>query len=199
MIIAPAVYACLQLFYNENQIAPNYLIQTNQIIYYIVFAVIIVPFTLVTDTFLHNTQELIHGWKIYDYLSYQKYRFSVREYRWMLRNPVVDESISEEFQTVDLLCFSSQYYFLLGMLSMGMVQCTMSITAILRLQYNPFGDPVALLMFVVVFLIGELMLRVYARLADIKVKRLNWRGLWATKQIEGECVDVSCGCVCLIL
>ena len=33
------------------------------------------------------------------------------------------------------------------------------------------------------------MVRVYERIADIKVKRLNWRGLWATKQIEGTVDD----------
>ena len=33
------------------------------------------------------------------------------------------------------------------------------------------------------------MRRVYWFLADIQVKRLNWRGLWATKQIEGTIDD----------
>jgi len=33
------------------------------------------------------------------------------------------------------------------------------------------------------------MIRVYERMADIKIKRLNWRGLWATKQIEGTVDD----------
>ncbi len=33
------------------------------------------------------------------------------------------------------------------------------------------------------------MMIVYARLADVKVKRFNWRGLWATKQIEGTIDD----------
>lgn len=33
------------------------------------------------------------------------------------------------------------------------------------------------------------MIRVYDYLSKIKVKRLNWRGLWATKQIEGTVDD----------
>mmetsp|Transcript_3163 Transcript_3163/g.5341 ORF Transcript_3163/g.5341 Transcript_3163/m.5341 type:complete len:649 (+) Transcript_3163:2-1948(+) len=45
------------------------------------------------------------------------------------------------------------------------------------------------LIFVLVFLVGELMRRIYWRMADIKVKRFNWRGLWATKQIEGTIDD----------
>lgn len=189
LIISPLTYVCLQLFYYTNQIAPLYAILTNQIIYYILFAVVIIPFTFGADVFNFNTNELVHGWKVFDYLAYQRYRFSVREYRWMLRNPVVDESISEEFQTVDLLCFSSQHYFLMGLLSFSMVQMCMAIESFLRLKYNPFADPTFLLIFVIVFLIGEVMRRVYWRLSDIQIKRLNWRGLWATKQIEGTIDD----------
>ena len=177
LILAPITYACLQLF-PENKIASNYSILSNQIFYYIIFAFLIIPFTFVCDTFLHNANELLHGWKIYDYLSYQRYRFSVREYRWMLRNPVeihfclciciallalirnrslsqvMDESISEEFQTVDLLCFSSQFYFLMGLLSYAMVLICMSIEAFLRLGYNPLGDMAFLILFVAVFIVG---------------------------------------------
>ena len=189
LLISPPMYLCLQLFVDSSSIAPNYNILSNQIIYYILFSIIVIPFTFMGDVFLHNSNELVHGWKIFDYLSYQRYRFSVREYRWMLRNPVMDESISEEFQTVDLLCFSSQYYFLMGLLSFAMCQITFAIEAFLRLSYNPFGDPCFLIIFAIVFLIGEAMRRVYWFLADIQVKRLNWRGLWATKQIEGTIDD----------
>ena len=61
-----------------------------------------------------NVQELFHGWKVYDYVSYQKYRFSVRETRWMMDSKVLDESIAESMQTLDLMCFSSQYYFVVS-------------------------------------------------------------------------------------
>lgn len=100
MILAPVTYACLQLF-PENAIASNYSILSNQIFYYIIFAFLIIPFTFVCDTFLHNANELLHGWKIYDYLSYQRYRFSVREYRWMLRNPVRDFKLNDMFFLID--------------------------------------------------------------------------------------------------
>ncbi|RYG70477.1 hypothetical protein EON64_00010 [archaeon] len=72
-ILAPITYACLQLFYWQNQIAPFYEILENQTIYYITFAVFCVPFAFLSDTFLQNCLELIHGWKIFDYLSYQRY------------------------------------------------------------------------------------------------------------------------------
>eukprot|EP00975_Prorocentrum_lima_P047380 9906748-Prorocentrum_lima.AAC.1 len=97
------------------------------------------------DVFLLNAQELAHGWRVYDYVSYQRYRFSVREYRWILSCPVVDESISEPLQTLDLMCFSSQYYFLNALMAMGMMSFMFGITIFLRTEtsvemYNPFSD-----------------------------------------------------------
>lgn len=55
-----------------------------------------------------SVSQLVHGWRVYDYIAYQKYRFSVRQHRWMMRNETLDESIAEPMQTLDLLCFSSQ-------------------------------------------------------------------------------------------
>lgn len=58
--------------------------------------------------FFSGALQLVHGWRVYDYVAYQKYRFSVRQHRWMMRNETLDESIAEPMQTLDLLCFSSQ-------------------------------------------------------------------------------------------
>jgi hypothetical protein len=82
LVLAPVTYACLQIFYVENQIAQNYEILTNQLIYYIAFSIIIIPFQFCCDNLLFNSQELIFGWKLYDYVAYQRYRFTVREHRY---------------------------------------------------------------------------------------------------------------------
>ena len=37
------------------------------------------------------------------------------------------------------------------------------------------------------------MVRVYDFLGTIKIKRIGWRGLWATKQIEGTVDDDVAG------
>ena len=189
MLLAPVTYACLQMFYNENQIAFGYQILTYQIIYYIAFAVIIIPFQLCCDNLLFNCLELIFGWKLYDYLAYQRYRFSVREHRWVLRNEIYDESLAEEFQSLDLLCFSSQFYFVMSMVGFGLVQIVMGCETILRQSYNPFTDPAFLLLLLIVFACGWLIERVLFFLADIPIRRIGWRGLWATKLIEGTVDD----------
>ena len=51
-------------------------------IFYFLFNAVLIPFQLMADVFLHATNELYHGWKIYDYLVYTRYRFLQRETRW---------------------------------------------------------------------------------------------------------------------
>jgi hypothetical protein len=187
--ITPVVYVCLELFYYESQIAEIYDIGLNQIIYYIVFAVLFVPYALITDVFLHNTQELIHGWKVYEYVVYQRYRFTVREHRWVLRNNIMDESIDERFQKIDQLCFSSQFYYLIAFQSLGMCLTIIGITTVLRQEYNILGDKMTIPLIAILFLAAQILGMVLIRLADVQVRRLNWRGLWVTKLIEGTVDD----------
>ena len=62
--------------------------------------------------------------------------------RWMMNSKVLDESIAESLQTLDLMCFSEQYYFLVALISFGMLLVTMGVTTFINTNYNFFGDPV---------------------------------------------------------
>lgn len=77
-MLLPITYQWLSYFYLESEIMSLYGIKTTQTSIYVTFAFIIIPFTFLMDVFIHNTNELVHGWKIYDYVSYQRYRFTVR-------------------------------------------------------------------------------------------------------------------------
>merc|ERR1712070_368016 len=116
-------------------------------------------------------------------------RFSVREYRWIMDAQVVDESIAESMQTLDLLCFSSQYYFVNAFFSLGTIVSMLGITIFLRWNYNPFGDQVFILLLLIIFAMGDCMQIVLSNLASLKIKRLGLRGLWVTKMIEGTVDD----------
>ena len=60
----------------------------------------------------------------------------------MMNSKVLDESIAESLQTLDLMCFSEQYYFLVALISFGMLLVTMGVTTFINTNYNFFGDPV---------------------------------------------------------
>ena len=45
----------------------------------------------------------------------------------MMNSKVLDESIAESLQTLDLMCFSEQYYFLVALISFGMLLVTIGV------------------------------------------------------------------------
>jgi len=179
----------LMQYYQLTQMPVNYGIRQNEMVFYTIFAGYLIPYSFLMDMFILNTQELIHGWKVYDYVSYQRYRFSTREKRWMLRSETLDESIAEGMQTLDLMCFSSQYYFLLALFALGMLNNMFAITIFLRSGYNLFGDPCMPMIMMLTFLFCEGLKNVLLYCADIQIRQFGWRGLWKTKQIEGTVDD----------
>jgi len=188
MLIFPFLNMFMMYFPMETQITIKYGISTFMSKYFI-FALYMPLYQLMLDVFILNTQELVYGWKVYDYVSYQRYRFSVRDQRWMMNSKVLDESIAESLQTLDLMCFSEQYYFLIALISFGMLLVTMGVTTFINTNYNFFGDPVMPIIVMVMLFYCDFLQWVLFKAADIRVRKLKWRGLWMTKQIEGTVDD----------
>jgi hypothetical protein len=189
LLCTPFMNLLLMIVREETRIPYLYGIRETDLVFYAFFNFYILVFSFVEDVFILNAQELVHGWKIFDYVSYQRYRFSVREHRWVMDAKVVDESIANGMQMLDVLCFSEQYYWLMALYTMGGLMSMMGYTIFFRHNYNMFGDPVFLLVIMVIFVLGDLLQMLFVYLANIKVRRLGWRGLWMTKHIEGTVDD----------
>lgn len=94
-----------------------------------------------SDVFVLNIIELFHGWKIYDFLVYSRYRFLNREKRWKGLEPNVDECLEESMRSLDQMCFSSQLYMMCTLHVSAIMILTLSIEIMARQNYNMFGDP----------------------------------------------------------
>ncbi|RHZ28655.1 hypothetical protein DYB26_012493 [Aphanomyces astaci] len=154
LFLNPLVMAFIYVFARETQIPALYSILETDLSYYILFSMVTLPFATVLDVVLWNTQELIHGWKAFEYATYQRHRFSIRKERWQMNMKVKDKSLEEEFQTVDVLCFSSQYYFLTFLYASGVLFVMFGASIWIRKQYNPLGDRLFVVIVVMVFAMG---------------------------------------------
>ncbi|CAM9981241.1 unnamed protein product [Heterosigma akashiwo] len=76
LFYTPFIIAVLYVFASETQMPTlsSKEVMTDMM-YYLYFALIIIFFQLCADVFILGTLELYHGWKIYDYLVYTRYRF----------------------------------------------------------------------------------------------------------------------------
>ena len=107
---------------------------------YLLFSVFILPFQIIMDVLTFNIQELFHGWKVYEYLKYARYRFVNRTSRWKGLERVYDESIDPGLRAIDQMCFSSQYYFVVTLGGAGSFLFVLALSMMLRANYNMFED-----------------------------------------------------------
>eukprot|EP01029_Cantina_marsupialis_P009699 TRINITY_DN2249_c0_g1_i2.p1 TRINITY_DN2249_c0_g1~~TRINITY_DN2249_c0_g1_i2.p1 ORF type:complete len:4493 (+),score=1584.60 TRINITY_DN2249_c0_g1_i2:343-13821(+) len=165
-----------------TQIPELYGIRDTDLKFYTIFTVMIVPASLFMDMFLLNAQELIHGWKMFEYVSYQQYRFSVREFRWQMSQRFVDESVDPALQTVDALCFSSQFHFMTALHTYGILLMMLGFTIFLRLNYYVFGDIMFPVIMIICFIICAITNFLCRLIGDLV-------GLWRLKVAEGTVDD----------
>ncbi|GMF36548.1 unnamed protein product [Phytophthora fragariaefolia] len=151
LFIAPILLAFQSFFSNDTQMPALYGVRQTDLLYYALFSVFIIPSNFVLGALQLNTMELAHGWKLYEYSAYQRHRFSTRDTRWPLGYTAVDESIHPSCQSLDLLCFSSQLYFLLFIYSVGIMLSMLGLSVCLRASYSFFGDPITVLIIGVMY------------------------------------------------
>ena len=174
LLYTPYVILLLMAYRDELSIPSLYGIKEQDMEYYLLFSLVIIPFQIIADIFIHGSQELFHGWKLYDYLMYARYRFLQRELRWKGLEDNLDECIDESLRSMDQMCFSSQFYMMLTLHVNGMLYLVLGIQMMIRAQFNLFGDPV------IIILIS------YIALCAVLVKgALIWMGklfrIWKTK------------------
>jgi hypothetical protein len=177
---APFLILWMLVFSKELQLVDTYGIRDTDLILYVLFAIFIVPTQMCMDVFIQNSQELFHGWKIYEYLRYAQQRFINRTERWKLNELEQDESIDKNLRACDQLCFSTQFYFINALLAHGIVFVVFALEIMILWQYNMFGDQAFAA--IVAYVMGS----AYA-IKWLALQSADFIGLWMVlKKPEGE-------------
>jgi hypothetical protein len=171
VVHAPILIYFFILFRKEVGIPDTYGIRATDMEYYLWFQIILLAFQFVMDQFINSSLETFRGLKIFEYLVYARYRFLKREARWKGMERHLDECIEEVHRTLDQMCFSSQYYFIVYTHMQGMFFFMMAVVMICNANYNAFGDPALPILLPLVGLLCYVAQRLSLMLGD----RL---GLW---------------------
>lgn len=194
LLYTPYIILLLMILRDETEIPTIYGIKEQDMEYYLTFALVIIPFQITTDILIHSSQELFHGWKIYDYLVYARYRFLQRETRWKGIEDSLDECIDENLRTLDQMCFSSQFYMMLILHVNGIVYLVLGIEMMVRAKYNLFGDPVMPLLIPFVFLSSFLIKNIMICIGKVfniwKVRHKNTAWHVAMRSENAEEMDI---------
>lgn len=188
-IVLPIMCFLLMLVYHESEMGLRYNIDQHELLYYAMFSMCMIPWMSLVDVCILGSQELLYGWRVYDYFSYQRWRFSNRSRKWNLTS-TVDESVSPSLQGFDLLCFSSQHYFILSIIALGFGTKMLGVTICLRQRYNLLGDPVFLVIVPVVIMCCEAVAAVCKFASNATIDAISWNGIWNVSQLQGAMDDV---------
>jgi hypothetical protein len=158
LFLTPVVLVFVIFFAQETKIPQNYSIRKSDLNYYLMFSIIMIFPQLIVNIFLLHILEVLHGFKIYDYLTFSEYRFKIRTKKWINRLPL-DRSVSNAWRSLDNMSFSSQFYFVITLVTWGTVILTIGCTTMIKQKYNPFADPL-LLIFVAAIIFFAAILKV---------------------------------------
>jgi hypothetical protein len=124
--------------------------------------------------FNHFQCEQFHGWKIYEYLVYSRYRFLQRETRWKGLENNLDECIDEDLRSLDQMCFSSQYFLMLTIQFNAIIFLVLAFETWIPIGYSPFSDSGFFLLFIFMFAMFILMWYILLFLATLlKIYRIK--------------------------
>ena len=102
----------------------------------------------------------------------------------------MDESVTKSLQNVDLLCFSSQHYFIISIIALGFGTNMLGITICLRQQYNFLGDPIFLLIMAATIACCKVIVQVCVCVSNSSIEAICWDGIWKVVHLQGTMDDV---------
>jgi hypothetical protein len=131
----------LWVFYEETVVAKEYGIPMNDFVFYLYFQISIVPYQIVVDITQLNLTEWYHHLPMHDYLDYLNFRFINRKTFWKGNDPNYNTSIDPNLQSLDLMCYSSQHYFVQTIYVSGVAQVILGMQTLLWVKdYSCYAD-----------------------------------------------------------
>lgn len=132
IFLKPVLVLLIKVFAKETKYPEKYQINYIDFDYYLYFAVVIILPQIFIDIFIMNSLEMVHGFKLLDYLSYSRYRFRVRKTAWVPQNFQLDKFIHQSYRSLDNLKFSDQLYFMGTITATGLFLFTIGISVMIQ-------------------------------------------------------------------
>jgi hypothetical protein len=156
LLMAPFVFLLIFMFGDETQMPQMYGIRKSDVVYYVIFSAVLLLPQMIIDIYAFHLLESLYDYKFFDYFTYCSYRFKMRTSRWLQgAETQFDRSLLLPWRSLDQMC--SQYYFAVTLASWGIVLFSLAWTIMMRNSYNPFNDPIGILLIVVEAVIGAVV------------------------------------------
>ena len=75
--------------------------------------------------------------------------------------------LTTEYRSLDMLCFSNQYYFLVCFLAVNMSLISIGLVIMIKARYNFFNDPSNFFYIAVIFPLFQILYWIFSRLGSL--------------------------------
>ena len=148
LVLGPSVMLYMIIWNQELRITEGYGVRADELWYYFAFQATVLFSQSFANVFIHHFQELMWGYGISNYYRSCVHRFKTRLHRWKSYDNVKHAGSHFEpvMKSLDIAAFSSQTYFVWALYTTAYMFVVFGISMMLRASYNPFADPLALVM-----------------------------------------------------
>lgn len=70
---------------------------------------------------------------------------------------LLDTSLEVQYRSLDVLCFSNQFYYIISLLAWGMVLVVLALQVVTINKYNTFNDPFSVIFLLLIFILYEFL------------------------------------------
>jgi hypothetical protein len=151
---------------------------SKKLIYFLI-TVLLTVLQPVIDGLILYCLDYLYKFNLLDYLMYSKYKFTNRRDNWILNNYIIDISLDKKYRSLDLLCFSDQFYFMVSLGALGIILNIFAMQIMSINKYSAFKDPFSMVFLAIVAFIFRIlnpvarMFEKLLKLWDKKKKRDN--------------------------
>ncbi|KAL4426733.1 hypothetical protein ABPG74_006105 [Tetrahymena malaccensis] len=189
LISTPFFVVCLWMFYDANQMFVKWNINKKGIVYYFLFNVLNIPFTMMVDMLFLKTNEQFHNINVRQYYTFVAEKFKSRFLTWKADEEEKDHihlRIEGELRNINMWCYSSQLFFCLFIFVAGGIGVIEGVLTIIVNNYNIFSDSSS---FFLIFILWIPICFFY----DFLFVQLFLERIWGIKKKEEEQAELETG------
>ena len=165
-IISPLTIVVLYLFREPFDVAKLYSMRSSELVFFMYFSFFLIPALWVMDIFIFNLLELLHSWKLFEYVQFCNERFANRSRRWVGLDNTINEELPPDLRAMDQMCLSTQFYLLGALHATGIVMTVLGYMLVLHRSHNLFRDPLVMPLSGLVSLFFRFLVRMAVKFAD---------------------------------
>jgi hypothetical protein len=171
--MGPFLILFMYLFGNETAFPSQYGIRRGDLIYYMLFCIVIIPFQLGVDIVLNHVYDFALDFKLHDYMFACDWKWKNRFTRWLLHDRRFDPSLTESYQSLHHSALSPQFYLMVAYTMWGGGLILFGMTCELRAGLPFFIDPVFPLLVIIMYLLN--------RVLDATLRWLIFSAFWKVR------------------